>query len=109
LVERVYGGRGKTHPATRTFQGLRIHVNGELTALRGALETSAAALKAGGRLCVISYHSLEDRIVKNFFRQEASCGSSFKVLTAKPVAPTAKEVRDNPAARSAKLRGGQRL
>ncbi|MBF0320826.1 MAG: 16S rRNA (cytosine(1402)-N(4))-methyltransferase RsmH [Nitrospirae bacterium] len=110
LVEQVYGGRGKTHPATRTFQALRIHVNGELTALRAALESSAAALKTGGRLCVISYHSLEDRIVKNFFRQEASGGSSFKVLTArKPIAPSAKEVRDNPAARSAKLRGGQRL
>lgn len=106
LVEEVYGGRGKTHPATKVFQALRIYVNGELTALHSALDASVSALKAGGRLCVISYHSLEDRIVKNFFRQEKTRGT-FNVLTGKPVTPGAGE--KNPAARSAKLRGGQRL
>ncbi|MCG6551709.1 MAG: 16S rRNA (cytosine(1402)-N(4))-methyltransferase RsmH [Candidatus Magnetominusculus sp. LBB02] len=107
LVERQYGGRGKTHPATKTFQALRIFVNGELTALQGALEASVGALRCGGRLCVISYHSLEDRCVKNFFKQAKGV---FNVLTPKPITPTAIEARrNNPAARSAKLRGGQRL
>ncbi|MBF0457521.1 MAG: 16S rRNA (cytosine(1402)-N(4))-methyltransferase RsmH [Nitrospirae bacterium] len=106
LVEEVYGGRGKTHPATKLFQALRIYVNGELTALHGALEASVSVLKAGGRLCVISYHSLEDRTVKNFFKQEKLKGT-FNVLTGKPVTPGAGE--KNPAARSAKLRGGQKL
>ncbi|MEO5360278.1 MAG: 16S rRNA (cytosine(1402)-N(4))-methyltransferase RsmH [Nitrospirota bacterium] len=109
LVERQYGGRGKTHPATKTFQALRIYVNGELTALQGALEASKAALRAGGRLCVISYHSLEDRLVKSFFKNEKAKGS-FSLLTVKPITPSALEARQkNPAARSAKLRGGQRL
>ncbi|MBF0556588.1 MAG: 16S rRNA (cytosine(1402)-N(4))-methyltransferase, partial [Nitrospirae bacterium] len=109
LVENVYGGRGRTHPATKTFQALRIYVNGELTALQRALEASGTTLKAGGRLCVISYHSLEDRLVKNFFRQEKANGH-FRVLAVKPITPSAAEVSErNPAARSAKLRGGQKL
>ncbi|WP_420264800.1 16S rRNA (cytosine(1402)-N(4))-methyltransferase RsmH [Candidatus Magnetominusculus dajiuhuensis] len=109
LVEDVYGGRGRTHPATQTFQALRIYVNGELAALKGALEGSGAVLRAGGRLCVISYHSLEDRLVKNFFRQEKANGH-FRVLTVKPITPSAAESGErNPAARSAKLRGGQKL
>ena len=68
IVMRVYGGRGKTHPATRTFQALRIEVNKELDELKKGLSSATNMLKAGGRLCVVSYHSLEDRIVKNFMR-----------------------------------------
>lgn len=100
--------RVKTHPATRTFQALRIEVNRELDELKKGLASSLNMLKAGGRLCVISYHSLEDRIVKNFMRDNAREGI-VKILTKKPVTAGFDEIRINPSSRSAKLRGAEKI
>jgi 16S rRNA (cytosine1402-N4)-methyltransferase len=108
IVLQAYGGRGKTHPATRTFQALRIEVNGELGELRKGLAGAAGVLKTGGRLCVISYHSLEDRIVKNMFREMGKEGI-IKVLTRKPLVPAREEILANAAARSAKIRGAEKI
>jgi len=108
IVLKAYGGRGKTHPATRTFQAIRIEVNRELDELRSGLTSALGVLKAGGRLCVISYHSLEDRIVKNLFRDWGKEGL-IRVLTKKPMTPSREEVLRNSASRSAKLRGGEKL
>ena len=96
----------RIHPATRTFQALRIAVNDELSALAEALPQALEALKPGGVICVISFHSLEDRIVKNFFRREAQV-RRLSVLTKKPVRPSAEEISRNPRARSAWLRAAQ--
>ncbi len=94
---------GRIHPATRSFQGLRIAVNDELEALTGSLKGSAGFLKEGGRMAVISFHSLEDRIVKNVFRdwQKDELGV---VMTKKPVVAAESEISVNPRSRSAKLR-----
>jgi 16S rRNA (cytosine1402-N4)-methyltransferase len=122
LVARVVRAKpGEIHPATRTFQALRIFVNQELDELHGALTAAEAVLKPGGHLVVVSFHSLEDRIVKNFFnaRARASGGSrhapqvakaapSFVLLTKRPVIADRDEVAANPRARSAKLRAGAR-
>ena len=110
IAARAYGpkGRGRIHPATRTFQALRIEVNRELEELQAGLKWSLDVLSKGGRVAVISYHSLEDRAVKQFFRKAAMEGQ-FQVLTKKPVRPGPVEVRENPAARSAKLRGAEKL
>jgi 16S rRNA (cytosine1402-N4)-methyltransferase len=108
IVLQAYGGRGKTHPATRTFQAVRIEVNRELDELREGLSAMMSVLRPNGRACVIAYHSLEDRIVKNYFRDLGREGA-VKVLTKKPVAPTREEVSGNPAARSAKLRGAEKI
>ncbi|MCE5195305.1 MAG: 16S rRNA (cytosine(1402)-N(4))-methyltransferase RsmH [Nitrospiraceae bacterium] len=108
LVSRAYGGRGRIHPATRTFQALRIAVNDELNELKKGLDSSEGILKKSGRLCVISYHSLEDRIVKNFLRDKSKQGV-FNILTKKPLAPSYVETKSNPSARSAKLRGAEKL
>ncbi|MGD0625497.1 MAG: 16S rRNA (cytosine(1402)-N(4))-methyltransferase RsmH [Thermodesulfobacteriota bacterium] len=105
--------RGRIHPATRTFQALRIAVNDELGNLKTFLAECPDLLFPGGRLCIISFHSLEDRIVKNHFRQWAKGpegGSpSFRILTPKPVVPSSAEVLSNPKARSAKLRVAEKL
>ncbi len=107
LVARCYPpGRHRIHPATRTFQALRIAVNDELCALREALPQAVGALRPGGVLCVIAFHSLEDRIVKRFLREEARSGKLW-LLTKKPVRPRAEEVARNPRARSARLRAAQ--
>ncbi|MCD6449158.1 MAG: 16S rRNA (cytosine(1402)-N(4))-methyltransferase RsmH [Thermotogaceae bacterium] len=94
----------KRHFATRTFQAIRIEVNQELANIQKLMEASEKALKPGGRIGVISFHSLEDRIVKNFFRS-SKC---LKPLTKKPVTPTYEEIRRNPRSRSAKLRVAER-
>jgi 16S rRNA (cytosine1402-N4)-methyltransferase len=112
---------GDIHPATRTFQGLRILVNEELDELQSALLAAERMLKPGGRLAVVSFHSLEDRIVKNFLaaRGKTSQGSrhlpevahaapSFRLLTKRPVTPGEPELAANPRARSAKLRAAER-
>ena len=112
---------GDIHPATRTFQGLRIFVNGELDELHLALSAAEQVLKPGGRLVVVSFHSLEDRIVKNFFNERAKAGGgsrhhpeaalaapSFTILTKRPVTAQDDEVSANPRARSAKLRAAER-
>lgn len=94
---------GKTHPATKTFQALRIAVNDELERLEKTLEDSFKRLKTGGRLSIISFHSLEDRIVKRFMRAKASEGQGV-LINKKPLIPTEEEIKSNPRSRSAKLR-----
>lgn len=102
-VPRPKGKRHAIDPATRTFQALRIAVNDELGALERLLGQLRSCLKPGGRAVLISFHSLEDRRVKNAFRDRAT----WEVLTRKPVQATEEEVRDNPRARSAKLRAAR--
>lgn len=97
------GGRFKTHPATKTFQALRIAVNNELEHLRIALPKALGVLKSGGIMAVISYHSLEDRIVKHEFKAWADLGT-IELLTKKPIVPSEVEEKENPRSRSAKLR-----
>jgi len=97
----------RIHPATRTFQAVRIAVNRELEALELALEKAVTVLKKHGRICVISFHSLEDRIVKLSFRKAAAAGM-VSIVTPKPRSPSDSEVHQNPASRSAKLRVAQR-
>jgi len=124
VIEKVNPRRGKrTHPATQTFQAIRIAVNDELSALETALEQAVSLLGQGGRIAVISYHSLEDRIVKNFVRKQASdcicppgtpvcrCDhlATLKVITRRPLIPTDAETASNPRARSAKLRVAERI
>jgi 16S rRNA (cytosine1402-N4)-methyltransferase len=117
----VWAKPGEIHPATRTFQALRIFVNEELDELHLALAAAERVLKPGGRLVVVSFHSLEDRIVKNFFGERGKTGGgsrhlpevaqsapSFRILTKRPVTAGDDEVRANPRARSAKLRAAER-
>jgi 16S rRNA (cytosine1402-N4)-methyltransferase len=115
--------KSKIHPATRTFQALRIAVNQELDALEVFLPQALESLNAGGRLAVIAFHSLEDRIVKQFFRMESRdciCPSDFPVcvcehkarlkeLTRRPIRPEEDEIGNNPRARSAKLRVAEKI
>jgi len=107
VIAALGPARGRIHPATRTFQALRIAVNDELGALETGLDASVHLLKPGGRLAIISFHSLEDRIVKWRFRARADEGV-LKVLTRKPLTPAEEEVTANPRARSAKLRVAER-
>ena len=103
-VPRSYRS-GRLHPATRTFQALRMAVNDELGSLKTGLEEAIDVLAPGGRLCVISFHSLEDRVVKQTFRRLAhDAPDQWAILTKKPVSPSLQERRANPRARSAKLR-----
>ena len=108
IVEDVYGGRGKIHPATKTFQALRIEVNRELEQVQAGLNAASRLLKTGGRLCVISYHSLEDRIAKHFIAGGSREGR-LKIITKKPVTASPEELRMNPSSRSAKLRVAERI
>jgi 16S rRNA (cytosine1402-N4)-methyltransferase len=123
VASEARGRRAGVHPATRVFQALRIAVNGELEALQAGLEQAVRLLAPGGRLAVIAFHSLEDRIVKDFVRRESgdcicppgqpvcTCGhhATLRALTRKPVRPEEAEVRANPRARSARLRVAERL
>jgi 16S rRNA (cytosine1402-N4)-methyltransferase len=118
-IEAVSPRRGnRVHPATRTFQALRIAVNEELSSIREVLPQAVAGLRSGGRLAVISFHSLEDRIVKEFFREqskdlvnppyeqlyEVERKANIKEVNRKPITPSEEETKSNPRARSAKLR-----
>ncbi len=105
VIERAVGRRGRLHPATRTFQALRLAVNRELDVLQAALEKIPAMLAPQGRVVVITFHSLEDRIVKNFFKS----AESLRVLTKHPVRPARAEMLDNPRSRSAKLRAAEKV
>jgi 16S rRNA (cytosine1402-N4)-methyltransferase len=123
IIASSQKGRGSIHPATRTFQALRIAVNNELDSLQQFLKQSAAVLAPGARLVVITFHSLEDRIVKQFFKQMASnclcpprqpvctCNHKpqFQILTRKPIVPAREEVLANLRSRSAKLRAAEKL
>jgi 16S rRNA (cytosine1402-N4)-methyltransferase len=106
-MNHVRGGGG-IHPATRTFQAIRIHVNQELTEISALLEAAPKLLKPGGRLVVISFHSLEDRLAKDALREGAQEGI-YEVLTRKPMIADEAEIERNPRARSAKLRAAERL
>jgi len=122
IVGRVVHVRpGAIHPATRTFQALRMFVNEELAELAAALKAAEAVLKPGGRLVVVAFHSLEDRIVKTFLAERGKRGGgsrhqpeliqpppSFRLLTGRPVTPDEVEIAANPRARSAKLRAAER-
>lgn len=125
LVEKALGGRrgARTHPATRTFQALRMYVNDELGELARALEAAERVLSEGGRLVVVTFHSLEDRMVKQFLRERsgtsgggsrympearAEAAPSFELISRKAVEPDEAEVAANPRARSARLRAARR-
>ena len=108
IISKAIGRTGKVHPATKTFQALRIEVNKELDELKNGLDASLRVLKRGGRLCVISYHSLEDRVVKHFIKERAHT-DIVKQLLKKPLVPAIDEIRANPSSRSAKLRGAEKL
>ena len=127
VAAAVTRGRGKSrdhlHPATRTFQALRIVVNKELEALQACLPQAVAALSPGGRLAIIAFHSLEDRIVKQYFRRESrdcicppdqpvcTCGhrAILKEITRRPLRPQDEEIERNPRSRSARLRVAEKL
>src|SRR5215216_3390875 len=124
VIESVSPRRGdRVHPATRTFQALRIAVNEELASIEEVLPQAVASLRSGGRLAVISFHSLEDRIVKDFFREqskdlvnppyeriyEEERKATLKEVTRKPIMPSDEEIKNNPRARSAKLRIAEKL
>ncbi len=109
IVQQVHGSRrGRIHPATRTFMALRIAANRELENLKLALDQTVGLLREGGRVVVISYHSLEDRIVKQFMRREAA-SHVFSLVSRKVIRPTSLETRSNPRSRSARLRVAERL
>lgn len=104
----------RIHPATRVFQAIRIEVNQELKSLKKGLNQAIRVLEDKGRICVISYHSLEDRIVKHLFKEVEREGKEqrdygLKIITKKPIRPSSEEVRDNPKARSAKLRVAEKI
>lgn len=107
LVASVIRRRGKTHPATRVFQALRIAVNDELGELERALPAFVELLKPGGRMAIISFHSLEDRMVKRFVSTQE--GKALRTLTKHVITPSEEEIRSNPRARSAKLRVAERI
>ena len=123
IIEKAVGRRGRIHPATRTFQALRIAVNNELENLESALKQAVDLLGYEGRLAVISYHSLEDRIAKQFMQKEARgcicppgtpvcvCDHtpSLRLINRKVIIPTDTEIRQNPRSRSAKLRAAERI
>jgi 16S rRNA (cytosine1402-N4)-methyltransferase len=102
IAAATIGRRGRLHPATRIFQALRLVVNDELGQLEGALPAIIKILKAGGRLAVISFHSLEDRIVKNFFKTENN--KTLKIINKHVIVPSEEERESNLRSRSAKLR-----
>ena len=111
IVRRAVPRKGyqRIDPATRTFQALRIWVNRELEGLDAFLIDASRLLRAGARFAVITFHSLEDRIVKHVFRALAAGGNAVRVLTRKPLLPREEELARNPRARSAKLRAIERL
>ena len=124
MIEKASPRRGdRTHPATQTFQALRIAVNEELASVESVLPQAVAGLRSGGRLAVISFHSLEDRIVKDYFREQSKAlvnppyeriyeverKAIVEIINKKPITASDEEVQGNPRARSAKLRVIEKL
>ena len=123
FIEKTIGRHGRTHPATRAFQAIRMAVNEELESLAKALESASSVLKPGGRLLIITFHSLEDRMVKRFLKHRSTefldepgwpeprpnPDYQFRLLARKAIGPTSEEISRNPRARSAKLRVAQLL
>ena len=105
LADLVGPRHGRIHPATRVFQALRIYVNDELGNLKRGLESASRVVKSGGRIAVISFHSLEDRIVKRYFKETPT----LRIITRKPVTAAEEELETNPRARSAKLRVAEQI
>lgn len=111
IVRGQWRGHSKTHPATRTFQAIRIAVNDELGQIRESLPKWNTLLKPGGRICIISFHSLEDRLVKDYFQEHGGnrFDSDFQILTKRPVTAGPTESATNPRSRSAKLRAAAKI
>jgi 16S rRNA (cytosine1402-N4)-methyltransferase len=119
VVEEVIPRSGKTHPATKIFQAIRMYVNKELESIEESVKKALAQLSPGGRISVLSFHSLEDRLVKNLFRSASEpirnlrgmqiSAAKVKVITKKPIAPDQGEIKRNRRARSAKLRVAEKL
>jgi 16S rRNA (cytosine1402-N4)-methyltransferase len=123
MIEKIVGRHGRRHPATQVFQALRMEVNDELGALEEGLRVLTKRLESGARIAVITFHSLEDRIVKNFFRDRSrewldrpewpeprrNPDFSLRLITDKPVEPAENEQRNNPRSRSAKLRVAEKI
>lgn len=109
LIKEIYPKRNlRIHPATRTFQAIRIYINDELNNLARGLDGAFKLIETGGTIVVLSYHSLEDRIVKKFFKQK-ELEKAVQILTKKPIIPTLKEINLNPSSRSAKLRAIKKI
>lgn len=111
IIRSAIGGwyaRQRLDPSVRTFQAIRIYVNDELGAAEEGVKKALRLLTPGGRICVISFHSLEDRVIKNVFR-EASRAGQVRIITKKPLVPTHRETNENPRSRSAKLRVAERI
>ena len=108
IIEKSIGRRQRIHPATRTFQALRIEVNKELEQVEAVIYEGADILGKEGRFCILAYHSLEDRIVKNAYKKLAKEGL-FNIITKKPLIPRREEQRENPSSRSAKLRVAEKI
>jgi 16S rRNA (cytosine1402-N4)-methyltransferase len=109
IIEKIVDGRrNRLHPATKIFQALRIYVNDELNNLKEGLEKSVKILDKDGRIAVVSYHSLEDRLVKKFYKEKEKEGV-LKIITKKPITPTKVEILNNRRSRSAKLRVAQKI
>jgi 16S rRNA (cytosine1402-N4)-methyltransferase len=109
VAKAARGPWGRTHPATRTFQAIRIEVNHELENIEQVLAQAVSLIVLGGRLVVISYHSLEDRLIKKFFRQESREAKSIRVINKKVISPSRDEVRTNRRSRSARMRVAERI
>jgi 16S rRNA (cytosine1402-N4)-methyltransferase len=108
IIQKSIGRHGRIQPATKTFQAIRIEVNKELEELSAGIDAGTELLEPDGRFCVLSYHSLEDRIVKNAFKKLAKDGI-FRIITKKPLVPRKQEQKINPSSRSAKFRVGERI
>lgn len=123
IAKRAYPRRTRVHPATRTFQALRIAVNDEMSSLEQGLPQAIEALRRGGRLAVISFHSLEDRIVKRFMREQSTSRLNppyenlyeiertavIREVSRRPIVPDGREIQQNPRARSARLRVAEKV
>jgi len=103
IIQKINNNKFK-HPATRVFQALRIFINEELNELENILKISPQILNKNSKIIIVAFHSLEDRIIKNFFKN-----NYFRIITKKPITPSENEIKNNPRSRSAKLRVAERI